>query len=257
MKHIAICLLLFLTVTAASSWAQAKKAAMINVHPGPEVLFQEAGTCYDQGDLTRAASLYNELANQNYNQFSVFFNLGNTCFRMGEYGEAILNFKRALALQPRDHDTLANLRFALESAGSVVPQPNIITRLLQILTFNEWIAAASVLWISLALFTIIYIMKPDLQPALLRILAINAVLLAIAIAACANGFMLQHQKEAVIIAKSPTAHSAPLSDSTTLFKLPEGSVVRIIGTSGEWINIDASGQHAWINKKDCSAVALQ
>ena len=42
----------------------------------------------------------------------VFFNLGNTCIRLGELGRAILNYKKASVLLPRDGDLKANLQYA-------------------------------------------------------------------------------------------------------------------------------------------------
>ncbi len=55
---------------------------------------------------------------------AVYYNLGNAYYRAGEYGRAILNYRKAKSLRPRDTYLEANLQQALGAApGRLTEQP--------------------------------------------------------------------------------------------------------------------------------------
>src|SRR5437870_13268389 len=83
------------------------------VFAGPEGDFAVANRAYAEGDFAAALracerSLAAEL------HASALYNLGNTCFRLGKLGPAALSYERALVLQPRQPDAVANLRLVSE-----------------------------------------------------------------------------------------------------------------------------------------------
>lgn len=74
----------------------------------------EAMNAYDQGDFKKAATVYEDLVKSGIQNGSVFYNLGNTYFRLGEKGKALAAYLAARRLLPRDPDIKANLKFAHE-----------------------------------------------------------------------------------------------------------------------------------------------
>ena len=54
---------------------------------------------------------------------AVYYNLGNAWFRAGEFGRAILNYRKAKPYRPRDPYLAANLQQALASAPGRLPDP--------------------------------------------------------------------------------------------------------------------------------------
>jgi len=53
---------------------------------------------------------------------AVYYNLGNAYYRAGEYGRAILNYRKAKPFRPRDPYLESNLRQALASAPGRLPE---------------------------------------------------------------------------------------------------------------------------------------
>ncbi|MBV9489090.1 MAG: hypothetical protein JO069_05105 [Verrucomicrobia bacterium] len=91
------------------------------VAASPPDLWQSANQAYVAGRFEEAKSDYLRLVNaQNYSP-SVFYNLGNTWWKLGQKGRAILNYRRALILDPGTADAEANLRFALTQTGQDPP----------------------------------------------------------------------------------------------------------------------------------------
>jgi tetratricopeptide (TPR) repeat protein len=53
----------------------------------------------------------------------LYYNIGNTYFRMGDLGRAILNYRRAQLLLPGDPDLLSNLEYARSRRADKIPEP--------------------------------------------------------------------------------------------------------------------------------------
>lgn len=75
-------------------------------------LFKKGNQSYEEGKFDEAIQEYEKILNLGVKNFKVFYNLGNAYFRQNELGKSILNYRRALALEPRDEDAQANLSFA-------------------------------------------------------------------------------------------------------------------------------------------------
>ena len=246
--------LLVLAGALSLSHARIPQPGTIDPHPGPQTMFDQAARSYEEGDLTRARALYEALLDQQYREPEVYFNLGNTYFRKGHLGKAILNFRRAQAMRPRDGDTNANLRFALDHAGAMVPAENAFRRWASQATLNEWLVLASLCWWIFALLVLLRFRYPE-RTWLNRLLAMAALATVFIGLSAYEAHRLADPPEAVLIQPSQPVRSAPLPNATLLFELPEGSLIRITGESGEWYAIRAGNQAGWIRQTACQRVA--
>ena len=75
------------------SWAQTKA---------------QADSAYINKDYAQAIEIYESLLKQGESG-EIYYNLGNAYFKHDELGRAILNYERALLLQPGNNDVNANL----------------------------------------------------------------------------------------------------------------------------------------------------
>lgn len=74
-------------------------------------------------DYRDAAKILETILADGYRNGAVYYNLGNAWFRAGEYGRAILNYRKALPYRPRDPYLKANLEQALAMAPGRLPEP--------------------------------------------------------------------------------------------------------------------------------------
>ena len=108
-RHIII--LLALLFTSSQLWAQQMKA--------------EADSAYINKEYAKAIEIYESMLQQGESG-EVYYNLGNAYFKQDELGKAILNYERALLLQPGNSDINANLDMArAKTVDKVNPNPEV------------------------------------------------------------------------------------------------------------------------------------
>src|SRR5438552_9824231 len=95
-------------VSTVSSFAQAKGD------------FTKANQEYAQGNFAEAISGYEALVGAGQWSANLFYDLGNAYFRVGDFGHAVLNYERALALERHHPEAIANLQIARDEAHSQI-----------------------------------------------------------------------------------------------------------------------------------------
>src|SRR5712675_1418216 len=124
--------LLFCAGSAASAIAQ------------PDVDFGKANQEYAQGHFKEAIAGYETLVRSGSLSANLFYNLGNAYFRTGDFGRAILNYERALALERYHPEAAANLQIARDEARALEIQQSWPERYLQFASVNQYSTTAAV-----------------------------------------------------------------------------------------------------------------
>ena len=69
--------------------------------------FATANQLYRTSEFQNSFDRYDKLSHE-IASADIFYNLGNSAFKLNRLGLAILNYKRALQLNPRDSDVVQN-----------------------------------------------------------------------------------------------------------------------------------------------------
>ena len=77
-----------------------------------DVDFAKANQEFAQGHFKEAITGYEGLVRAGQWSANIFYDLGNAYFRTGNFGRAILNYERALALDRHHPEATANLQIA-------------------------------------------------------------------------------------------------------------------------------------------------
>ena len=115
------------------------------VHAEADATFNKANADYAAGHFPDAIMGYESLVkNRQWNPV-LFYDLGNAYFRTGDFGRAILNYERALALDPAQPEARANLQLARDQARAIELVPGWTETHLDFLTRDQcaWLAAAA------------------------------------------------------------------------------------------------------------------
>ncbi|MGB8166759.1 MAG: hypothetical protein WCF18_04665 [Chthoniobacteraceae bacterium] len=215
-----------------------------------------ANQLYDQAKYPEAKDAYEKLVTAGEWSANLFYNLGNTNHRLGEPGEAMLDYRRALALDGSHPEAQANLSFLRNFTGAV-PWPRswmdavFPQRWAHVLT----IVGAFAGWV--AIFAITALCLAARRSKLALWCAAVAGLSVASYAAVALWHIEQDRALAIITAKSVEARAAPAESSAASSVLVAGSEVRVLSVRGDWIYCALPGQgRGWIPAKALERVRL-
>lgn len=74
-------------------------------------VLQQADSAYNAQDFRAALNLYNQALETQGSSSNLYYNIGNANYRIGNVGHAIVNYERALRLDPSNDDARVNLEF--------------------------------------------------------------------------------------------------------------------------------------------------
>ena len=200
-----------------------------------DVTFNKANADYAAGHFPDAIQGYESLVkNRQWNPV-VFYDLGNAYYRTGDFGRAILNYERALALDPAQPEARANLQLARDQARAIELVPDWAKTHLDFLTRDQcaWLAAAA-FWGAAAILVGLYFAQ---RRAVVWIFAL-VLLGAISAGAAVVVYQLETGSAgsdlAIVTKKNVQARLATAESAGTVLLLPAGSEVKILSTRGDW-----------------------
>ena len=222
--------------------------------------FVKANTAYEAQKYADAITLYRSLIENGYTSGSLYYNLGNAELRAGSLGRSITAYRRAEALLPRDGDLAANLKYARDSTkddlGSYAkPITETIFFWHKGLGMSELalgVLMANALW-WLLLVTRLYIRESEFLLWASRICLVVLIGLGSSLlirAATPEQIAIVQPAEVAIY--SGTSHQ-----STVLFKLHEGSELKVVEATPDWVRVSLPDQkQGWLPTTDVSLVEL-
>ena len=251
-------LLFVVMLCAAVIWARPLAAETAAVG-----LFAEANDSYRQGSYDTAREKYLAVVATGAGDARLFYNLGNACFKSGRLGEAIVWYERARRLSPRDEDIEANLRFAsyVREDRVEVEEENPLWRLAvaiyRLPTENELAVIFSGSFFALFGLAAWRLGRADLRKSHLwlpcsvatSLICFVAVLLLIARVRDASMDL------AVVTVEEAIARSGPGIDQTVVFRIHEGTEMRLQRREDEWLLIRLeNGLGGWMRSSDVTVI---
>jgi hypothetical protein len=224
----------------------------------PNADFTKANQEYAQGHFKQAISGYEALVSAGQWSANLFYDLGNAYFRTGDFGRAILNYERALALERHHPEATANLQIARDEAHALELQQSWRERYLQFASVNQFcIAAAIAFWLAAFVIAVLIFSRRRSAPliaALIFCLLIGAgaIYAVVTLERGSNGSAV-----AIVTGKDVQARLATADTANSVLALPPGSEVKILSTRGDWIYAELPNiLRGWIPAKNAEQVRL-
>lgn len=216
----------------------------------------EGDSAYIRNDFASAIQIYENLLKKG-EAAEVYYNLGNSYYKAGDIAKAILNYERALLLQPGNADVRANLEIARsKTIDKVVSVPEIffvswIKSLINSMSVDAWAKLGVVFFILLLAALYLFFFSKQI---VWKKTGFIAGLAFLAFVILANVFASQQKNElidrndAIVLSPSVTVRSTPSDSGTSLFILHEGHKVEIKDNSmREWKEIRLEdGKVGWV-----------
>ena len=238
---------------SAILWPYVATSAFAQAHD-----FTEANQDFAQGHFKEAISHFEALIRDRHWSANIFYDLGNAYFRAGDFGRAILNYERALALERHHPEATANLQIARDEARALELQPSWWERYLQFASVNQYsIAAAVAFWVA-AFCLAALVFTPRRSTAMISLLLV--MLLVFAGATFAIWQLERGGKGsglAIVTGRDVQARLATADTANAVLALPPGSEIKVLSTRGDWIYAALPNNlRGWIPAKNAEQVRL-
>ncbi len=216
--------------------------------------FEKANSFYEHQAFDSAAFYYEQILSSGLTNSTVYFNLGNSYFRLKKVGAAILAYERARKLSPDDPDILANIRFANSAIADRVPEPErsffeaAVTRLhtLAPLDVQLWLLFFLLLALSI-LFVVGLYASPN---ARLWLVYVSGLVLMLAVVTGISAGVKIYRSErvsyAVVLEPTLEAKNEP-NGSKIIFTAHEGTKFRVLKSVNGWSLVSLpAGLGGWV-----------
>ena len=230
--------------------------AVVNLSAQSDLL-KQANEAYTKNDFQTAADMYEKLLKDNGESATVYYNLGNCYYKLNKVAPSILNYERALLLEPGNSDIRFNLEIAkLKTVDKIEPIGNFfLTEWLRdiqnLLSTNAWSYLSIVCFVLLIVCLFIFFFA---RLTIIKKLAFYFGAGFLVIVIFGNIFAynqkqrLAQRNEAIIFAPTTTIKSSPDNSGTDLFILHEGTKVKL--KNNKLVNwneiVTADGNVGWI-----------
>jgi Bacterial SH3 domain./Tetratricopeptide repeat. len=227
-------------------------------------LWIKGNEAYAVEEYGTALDFYNQILDKGENSYNLYYNIGNSYYKMGEVGKAILYYEKALKLNPSGKDAKNNLEIAkLKTLDKVESVPEFfviswIKGFRNSFSSDKW-ANISIIFIIITGFLLLLYKfastskkrKFSFVLACLTLLCfIISFIFALNLSNKASG-----EDGAIIMQPVSNVKSAPNATGNNIFILHEGTKVKILESTGSWCKIEIlDGRQGWINGNDLEKI---
>ena len=224
--------LLWVGVAVISLGCATARTAHANQNP----TFEKANQDYSEGHFQEAVDGYQNLVKSGQWSANLFYNLGNAWFRLGNSGEAILSYERAVALDPHHPEAAANLILVRDEARALELKRTRLERYVEAGTPTQYSIAASIaFWCVLFGVARLFFMRRR-SVVLVSLVIFATVVFAAAVFVL---FSLETGNKgralAIVTGQKIEARLATADNSNTILALPPGSEIKVLSQRGDWL----------------------
>jgi tetratricopeptide (TPR) repeat protein len=203
---------------------------------------------YQKGRYSKAIEYFQSIIDGGFTSPHVYYNLANAYFKAGRPGKAIVNYERALRINPRDTDARYNLSFVISTLKDKNRSryAGLRATVFYCLTLNGLTVIVASTYTILMILAILYIRRKREW----QLWTGAAALLALLISGAWLGLRINADclvREAVVTASSSDVRNGPGDDESVGFTLHEGTEVRILQEEEGWVEVVYEGKaRGWL-----------
>jgi tetratricopeptide (TPR) repeat protein len=227
-------------------------------------LFRIANQAYKAGNFIQAAEIYTDIQASGNSSPAMCYNLGNCYYKLHKTGLAILQYERALKMDPRNKDILYNLELTRALTHDNFPP----TRNLFIVQW--WQSASSfagaTLWLIIhCTFFLLFLFSAGFfllkREPLIKKRWFRMIIISLLLSLVSLGLGIQRhydrfiRQEAIITTESCTMMSGPGEGSSVLSDFHEGTKLEILHQQSGWYEVRTPDNHTgWIPASDAEKI---
>lgn len=227
----------------------------------PDSLFLKGNQSYTQGNYDQAIEYYNDVISAGVESPELYLNLGNSYFRIQDYGRARLFYEKAHRLNPFLTDLDSNIDLIqsfVTDKITILPVISIKLTLFDWMSFlNSFITLVLIILISSLSIYLVFINSVSRLPGIKRYLYITCLTVTIMLQiGMATYIYLDYSiDEAIVTEARVDVKSEPVGSGTTVFTVHSATRVFIKNSYGNWYYIQLeNGNTGWLESKSIGKI---
>jgi len=216
--------------------------------------FQKSSSAYSRGDYRAAIQGFESLLQDGLSA-PLLYNLGNSYAQAGQSGRAILNYERALRLEPGDSDIQGNLELVRKEKGLFQEEQSFVERFVTFFGLNQWTLLATTAFVVFAIVLLLPVSLPVKRRSRYTMAAVG--LLVTITAGSAAVVQYQHWGDGVVVAADARLRVSPFESAASVGVIQEGRLVSPGKIHNRYILVtDETGRSGWLNSAAFEAIAI-
>lgn len=228
-------------------------------------LWNSAAQAYTQGLWQDAAAEYEQIRSLGLESAAMYCNTGNAYYKSGNIPMAILNYERALKVDPSYEDARYNLEFLSGMIQDKIdPVPSFILavwaeKICRLMDSDAW-AVAFLVFLALTMAMVLLFLLASSAAGRKTGFSVGILTIILAVASLTFSLWQKNDYESndaavVMMPVAPVKSSPSAESSQNLFVLHEGTKVYVIDQVGAWYNIElADGRQGWIKASEIEII---
>jgi len=227
-------------------------------------LFKKGNQEYTGGYYQQALNTYKQILDEGYQSANVYFNVGNTYYKLDDIPSALLYFEKARKLNPSDEDINFNIRLARSKTTDKLDEvPEFFVTswwhsFILTLSANTFaLIGIIILLAGFGLFVLYILANSSGTKKASFITGIIFLCLGLISLFLANRqvYYFNNHHQAIVFTSSVTAKSSPDVAGKPLFVVHEGTKVDVMKTDDNWIEVELpNGSAGWIAASDVKEI---
>jgi hypothetical protein len=256
MKISRILLVIGLVVIFTQTWGYVAEERVLSV----KELFYKGNFLYELEKYDEAADQYNEILNRGDESGSLYYNLGNCYYKMGQYPKSLLYYERAKRLIRRDADLESNYEYVRTLIDISYEEPRqkffgaVLGMTLGKFNINElfvFIFIVNVLMVTILMLRLFS--RGERKYYLYAVITFSVIFLLGVF--CFVNQVGKIGKEAIIALDEVSVKFEPQDTATTHFNIYGGEKVVIIVDRGGWVKVKRlDGKIGWLRKENIEII---
>lgn len=229
-----------------------------------EEYFSNGLELYNEGKYLEAINQFKLIIQEGEHSAALYFNLGNSYYKVNDIANSIYYYEKALRLNPNDKDVLNNLSYSqnmLIDKVEILPKNQVyefLNLISNALTINHWLfIGIALLYLFLGAFLFYYFNNNTMKKK--NYFSLSSVFFILSMVFIFNGInrfeIEKNIVNAIIFENKIDFRTEPNFRSEVLFNLHEGTKVIVKEELNEWSLVQISnGNSGWIESQSIKKI---
>jgi len=220
-------------------------------------LLDEGNQHYLQGDYDAALEAYQSALASGYAGGLLYYNMGNTYYRLDNLGQAVRHYEKARRLIPENRELLHNLQIAQARTTdqfSALPTPFWVVWWRKVAGFfgpGGFFAVGVVFYLATAGLLGYRLLRGTRGPWHRRALTISVLAGGLLLLAAFSTSVYESRPHTgVVLTREVPVRQGPTSEAEVEITIHEGLILTLLRTDGEWMEVQLpNGVTGWIQSQ--------